>query len=356
MIYRCAIALGRGFLFFLCVFIGCCCVSIFGETGSRWKIVSSGPAAVPAPGAGQPGVSNVAQPRVGEAGVEAERQARLRGELTVTNSDTDSVLSRVVVTPPSPSPSPSATAAAAHARPPHSNAAASPSPTVAPTPPLKIVQKVAEPDVAVTKANVLSAVAGAPRSNLGTEGDFLDGVLEAQNTTSGTPVATPTASPGEETGVSATGARSSPSASAGVMITGESPAASASPTPSGAEELPQVSPTPSASPSGTPASANPAVPSELLPPIEAAPSPTPEVGPGPGTSSPTPSPSPEAPAVVQDKVYDLVSGRLPDRNSVRGPAEPRVGFFPRAPEPRTAENLFLEAVGGDLPTEQAGLW
>ena len=322
----------------------------FGQTITGLEIVAAGRA-------GQSGVSGTSVlPQT-----EGEKLIRLRQGLAVVDSQSNSVFDRVVAVGPSPSSSPESNGGPieVQASVPTSSggfaqALGSPTPAA-----VTIVEKVGQPDVAVAGSKVLSAVVGAPGSDSpGEPGDLLDGVLEAQNGLSDRALASPSASPSAENGASPT-----PSVGDGVIITGEPALRSASPapSPSGGAELPEAPGTPSVSP--TPAArndsnANPAVelPAEPLP--EPAASPPAQTGPDTVLPSPSasPSPSPESSAAVQDKVYDLVSGRLPDRNSVRGPAEPRVGFYRKAPEAKTAGNLFLEASGADLPREEAEVW
>lgn len=73
--------------------------------------------------------------------------------------------------------------------------------------------------------------------------------------------------------------------------------------------------------------------------------------------SPVASPSPVVESsVVKDKIYNVVGGRLPDYGSFRRSDEPKVGFYPKAPEEKSAQNIFLSAEGGDLPAEKAPTW
>ena len=258
-----------------------------------------------------------------------------------------SVLNRVVSTP-SPTPvvsSPVSTPGVVFG--------AADSPVATPTPaPVQVVERPLPSGVSVPGSRVLSAVAGAPGSDAG--GDFLDGALVVEN---GNSVGRPNGVVAVDNGAAYVG--------------------SSSPSPTASESVPSATPVPggSVSASATPGSpANPevAVPVPTLEPPNLPPE---ETGPVPtvplprGSPQPQGSPLPQGPPLpqgspgavpdttpVQDKVYDLVAGRLPDRNSVRGPAQPRVGFFPRAPEPDTAQKLFMQASGGDLPTEEAGVW
>jgi hypothetical protein len=303
--------------------------SAIGGSNSGWEIVPAGPSPSPAGSPGGVVVQQTSSAINGESA--ADRLARLRA--TVAGGDGgNSVLSKVVATAPTPSPAP----------------------TVSVTPAL-VVERMRELDIAVPGRSVMQAVAGAPGSgdlNSGSrKGDMLDGVLEAQNDVS------PGQPPDRANGVRSSSPSPSPSPTEGVMITGEegspSPSATASATP-----LATVSGRPT--PTGSPGNFEPAVP---LPTIEPAASPPAETGEIPRelpATSPSPSPGPSVEPSplppVQDKVYDLVSGQLPDRGAVRGPREPRVGFYPKAAEPRNAQNLFMEASGGDLPKEEARLW
>ena len=72
--------------------------------------------------------------------------------------------------------------------------------------------------------------------------------------------------------------------------------------------------------------------------------------------SPSASPNPVGESDAEDKVFTLVGGQLPDHTSVRRAAEPKVGFYPKAPEPDTAQSIFMRAEGGDLPAEKAPTW
>ena len=316
--------------------------SAFGETG--WEIVAASPTH-----GGANCVVAVNEP-------EQEKLAALRARLASGDSGDNSVLSKVVATPPLPSPTPGCSPAAKSG-----DARVAPlvpstegqKPSASPTP-VVIVEKVQQ-EIAVPKKRVLSAVVGAPGSTdvSKEQGDLLDGVLEAQNGQ----VPTSDRTPSLDSGPSSPVPSGSPAVQDGVIITGESPspAASVAPTPAGTATAVE---TPASGQTRGP-SANPAVEEaqQPLPSIEPAVSPPPETGAVPGPSpSPSASPLVEATPSVQDKVYDLVSGQLPDRNSVRGPAQPRVGFYPKAPEPRTAQNVFLEASGGDLPKVEAELW
>jgi hypothetical protein len=345
-------ALGKGMGLFCCLYVlasGYDCFCAFGQTKSGLEIVMAGPAR-------QTGLSGTS---VSET--QGDNLTRLRQGLGVVDSQSNSVFRRVVVVGPSPSPS-----AVSHGGPEvrgRTSSGGSAEALGSPTPAaVTIVEKVGQPDVAVAGSKVLSAVVGAPGlDSPGESGDLLDGVLEAENNFSGPALRTAVASPSTENGASQ--ASRTPSAGDGVIITGEPAFRSPLPvpTPSVAAQLPEAPGTPSVSPTPAPRNdlnANPAVqlPTEPLP--EPAASPPAQNGPDAvlPSASASPSPSPESSAAVQDKVYDLVSGRLPDRNLVRGPAEPRVGFYPKAPEAKTARNLFLEASGADLPREEAGLW
>ena len=312
--------------------------SAFGGANSGWEIVPAAPS--PSPAGSSTAAVVQSRERV-NAEPAADRLARLRA--TVPSGDGgSSVLSKVVATAPTPAPVPA----------------------VSVTPAI-VVERMRELDIVVPGKSVMQAVAGAPGSgdfnSGGRRNDMLDGVLEAQNdVTPGQPL-------GQGNGVRASSP--SPSPADGVMITGEESSASASPsatrvispTPSSKAA---VTPTPTGTPgsSANPGSFEPALPLSTIEPAASPPAETGEIPrelPG-ASPSPSPGPSAEGPPppvpAVQDKVYDLVSGRLPDRGAVRGPREPRVGFYPKAPEPRNAQNLFMEASGGDLPKEEASLW